>query len=176
MLIRSKWNVFKSIFTWNLPTPPSTVDVESNLAFFVAKSWLLLSDAGAITAAWLKSSSLPRYTKKEKRDKKTNFTLNIFPHQSVLASAAFFVIELHPLHYSQHFNYSEFMNTKTETFHVTVLRVFVSFLFDSDLNINMWRRCDPIWCGHDAVRCFSLVIRCSICIDSPIPKRRDNEQ
>ena len=50
----------KAIAERNLPTPPRTVDVESNLAFFVAKSWLLLSDAGAITAAWLSNSSLPR--------------------------------------------------------------------------------------------------------------------
>lgn len=32
-----------------LPTPPMT-ELESNFAFFVAKSWLLLSAAGAMTA------------------------------------------------------------------------------------------------------------------------------
>lgn len=53
-----------------LPTPPRTVDVESNLAFLVAKSWLLLSEAGAITAAWLSNSSLPRC--KQKRERKKN--------------------------------------------------------------------------------------------------------
>lgn len=33
----------------NSPTPPMT-ELESNFAFFVAKSWLLLSAAGAMTA------------------------------------------------------------------------------------------------------------------------------
>lgn len=33
----------------DLPTPPMT-ELESNFAFFVAKSWLLLSAAGAMTA------------------------------------------------------------------------------------------------------------------------------
>lgn len=50
----------KKLGNYDLPTPPKTVDDESSLAFFVAKSWLLLSDAGAITAAWLSNSSLPR--------------------------------------------------------------------------------------------------------------------
>lgn len=57
----------------HLPTPPSTVDVESSLAFLVAKSWLLLSDAGAITTAWLSSSSLPRC----KEEKKNDFDENV---------------------------------------------------------------------------------------------------
>lgn len=34
-------------------------ELESNFAFFVAKSWLLLSAAGAMTAVWLNNSSLP---------------------------------------------------------------------------------------------------------------------
>lgn len=61
------------------PTPPKTVDVESNLAFLVAKSWLLLSEAGAITAAWLSNSSLPRY-KEKKKEKKMVFvsTMNLW--------------------------------------------------------------------------------------------------
>lgn len=42
----------------HLPTPPMT-EFESNFAFFVAKSWLLLSAAGAMTAVWLNNSSLP---------------------------------------------------------------------------------------------------------------------
>lgn len=51
---------------------PITVLVLSSLAFLVARSWLLLSDAGAITAAWLSSSSLPRCNGTGKRRWKWN--------------------------------------------------------------------------------------------------------
>lgn len=80
-----------------LPTPPKTVDVESNLAFFVAKSWLLLSDAGAITAAWLSNSSLPRCNERNWNNTIINLLPTYLNEES--RDLKFILLSIDSLHY-----------------------------------------------------------------------------